>query len=125
MELESYFDFLPDGDIRIKGTRVYLEDVIKMYLEGESPEEITTAHFLTLSLEQAYATILYYLANRLKMDAYIAQKKAEAETRYQEYTTHPSEFHLSLKKRVAALRQERKKLVQVSQNEPQPIEAQI
>jgi hypothetical protein len=31
MELENYFDFLPDGSIKIKGTRVYLEDVIERY----------------------------------------------------------------------------------------------
>jgi|GEM_PF-3178519 len=46
MELESYFDFLPDGDIRIKGTRVYLEDIIGRYFEGDSPEEINS-HFPT------------------------------------------------------------------------------
>ena len=123
MELERYFDFLPDTDIRIRGTRIYLEDVVKMYLEGESLENITTDHFPTLNLEQTYATILYYLANRSKMDAQIAKRKTEAEIRHQEYLKQPSDFHLSLKQRVEAIRQQRQALIQASPSEYEYIEA--
>ncbi len=42
MELENYFDFLSDEDIRIKGTRIGIETVLEDYLEGASPEEIAT-----------------------------------------------------------------------------------
>lgn len=119
MELESYFDFLPDGDIRIRGTRVYLEDVIRYYYEGESPEGIHD-HFSTVTVEQAYATILYYLANRADMDAYIKRMEEEAEQRYQEYMKHPSEFHLSLKKRVDALRKQKGEVSQPT--EPESVE---
>lgn len=121
MELESYFDFLPEGDIRIKGTRVYLEDVIERYFEGDSPEEINS-HFPTVTVEQAYATVLYYLANRPKLDKYLKQIKEEAELKHQEYLKHPSEFHLRLKKRVEALREEiADSASSISQNEPDQV----
>ncbi len=58
--LESYFEFLDSGEIRIKGTRVGLEIVIRDYLQGASPEEIVL-RYPTLSLEQVHAAILYYL----------------------------------------------------------------
>jgi hypothetical protein len=40
MLLEDYFDFLSPDDIRIKGHRIGIQDVIKYYLSGYSPEEI-------------------------------------------------------------------------------------
>ncbi|MBD2152788.1 DUF433 domain-containing protein [Pseudanabaena sp. FACHB-1277] len=40
MLLEDYFDFLNPDDIRIKGHRIGIQDVIKYYLCGYSPEEI-------------------------------------------------------------------------------------
>jgi uncharacterized protein (DUF433 family) len=90
MQLESYFEFLPDSRIKLKGTRVYLEDVIERYFEGESPEEVTS-HFPSVSVEQAYATILYYLANRPKMDIYILTKLINCgfQTRCAKYFCQP------------------------------------
>ena len=64
MELESYFEFQSPDDIRLKGTRVGIETIISNYLQGASPEEIT-ARYRTLTLEQVYATITYYLAKRI------------------------------------------------------------
>ena len=40
MELENYFDFINDNAIRIRGTRVNIETVLRDYLEGAGPEEI-------------------------------------------------------------------------------------
>ena len=70
MELENYFELLNTQDIRIKGTRIGIEVVIEDFLDGASPEEIAV-RYPNLSLEQVYATITYYLANREKIDAYI------------------------------------------------------
>ena len=58
MELEKYFDFIKDDAIRISGTRVGLETVIRDYLRGASLEEIVL-NYPTLSLEQVYAAITY------------------------------------------------------------------
>jgi len=72
MELESYFDMLAPDDIRIKDTRIGIESVLYAYIHrGESPEAIAE-RFHTLRLEQVYATILYYLRNRERLDAYMA-----------------------------------------------------
>jgi len=38
--LEGYLDFLGPDDIRIKGTRVGIETVIRAFSDGHSPETI-------------------------------------------------------------------------------------
>ncbi len=75
MELESYFDFISSDDIRIKGTRIGIEIVLDDYLEGASPEEIAT-RYRHLTLEQVYATLLYYFCNRAEVDAYLEAWRA-------------------------------------------------
>ena len=89
MELERYFDFLSLGDIRIKGTRVGIETVLDDYLDGSSPEEIA-ARDRSLSLEQVYATLLYYFHNRAQMDAYLEAWRAYTEAAWQEQERNPS-----------------------------------
>ncbi len=69
MQLEDYFDFHAKNDIRLKGHRIGIESVLYEYIHrAQTPEEIVT-RFPTLSLEQIYATILYYLHNK-KEDRY-------------------------------------------------------
>jgi hypothetical protein len=51
VELENYFDFINEEAIRIKGTRVGIETVVRDYLHGASPEEIVL-HYPTLTLER-------------------------------------------------------------------------
>ena len=72
MQLEDYFDFLAPDDIRIKGTRVGIETVLYDFIHRRrSPEEVI-ASYPSLTLEQVYATILYYLHNREQINAYLA-----------------------------------------------------
>ncbi|MCW5934864.1 MAG: DUF433 domain-containing protein [Fimbriimonadia bacterium] len=72
MLLEDYFDFLAQDDIRIKGTRIGIESVLYEYIHrAQSPEEIAQ-RFHTLTLDQVYATILYYLRNKESVSAYLA-----------------------------------------------------
>jgi uncharacterized protein (DUF433 family) len=72
MNLEDYFDFFAPDDIRIKGTRVGVETVLYDYVHRRLMPEIITERYPSLTLEQVYATILYYLRNRATMDAYLA-----------------------------------------------------
>lgn len=60
--------------------------MIDYYLQGCTPEQIRE-HFPTLSLEQIYATITYYLHNKDDVDAYIERLNAWREHRYQESLT--------------------------------------
>jgi len=104
MQLEKYFDFIAEDTIRIAGTRVGIETVIDDYQQGAIPEEIVF-HYPTLSLEQVYATITYYLANKQKVKDYIASVRQRQEEAWQEQQRNPSSFILSLRERLAAQRQ--------------------
>jgi uncharacterized protein (DUF433 family) len=71
MQLEEYFDFLAPDDIRLKGTRVGIETVLYDFIHrSRSPEDIA-ASYPSLTLDQVYATILYYLRNREQVNAYL------------------------------------------------------
>ncbi|MCB0196337.1 MAG: DUF433 domain-containing protein [Anaerolineae bacterium] len=91
MQLENYFEVLDSQDIRIKGTRIGIEIVIEDFLDGASPEEIAV-RYPSLSLEQVYASITYYLANRDQIDAYIQSSWQEIERASQQQEQNPPDF---------------------------------
>ena len=84
MQLEDYFEFLDPDDIRIKGHRIGIDDVIKYYLNRYSPAQILE-ELPSLNLEKIYATLTYYLQNRKQMDAYMLRLAKWREERYQEW----------------------------------------
>lgn len=90
MNLEDYFDFQAEDDIRIKGTRVGIETVLEDYLEGISPEEIAV-QYRSLSLEQVYATITYYLHEQAKVETYLGAWRQYTDQAYQTWQQNPSE----------------------------------
>jgi len=96
MDLEKYFETHAPDDIRIKGTRVGIETVLDDYLNGASPEEIA-ARYRTLTLEQVYATITYYLSHQSEVEAYLARWQAYAEAAWQEQQRNPSPAALRLR----------------------------
>lgn len=71
MKLEDYFDFFAPDDIRIKQTRIGIESVLYEYIYRNKTAEQIAERFRTLTLEQIYAAILYYLHNREKVEAYL------------------------------------------------------
>jgi len=90
MKLENYFEFLSVEDIRIRGTRIGIETILDDYLDGISPEEISV-RYRSLTLEQVYATITYYLRNRGKVDAYLDAWRKYSEEARREQERNPSE----------------------------------
>lgn len=71
MQLEDYFDFQRPDDIRLKGSRIGIESILYEYIHrAQTPEEIAD-RFRTLTLEQVYATILYYLHNKEAVTKYL------------------------------------------------------
>jgi uncharacterized protein (DUF433 family) len=104
MHLEDYFDFLGTDDIRIKGHRIGIDDVLSYYLEGFSAEEIG-ARFPSLKLEEIHATITYYLHNRAEVDALLTRLAAWREQRYQTAVANPSPLAQRLRE-LKAQRQE-------------------
>jgi len=65
-----------DGGYWITGTRVSLDSVVYAFLEGLSPESIVDS-FDTLTLEEVYGTIAFYLAHRDAIDAYLKRSEAQ------------------------------------------------
>ena len=80
MQLEEYFEFRDQGEIRIRGTRVGIEIVLTEYLSGRTAEEIAL-NYPALSPEQIHASITYYLHNRPAVDRYLAHWRALAPRR--------------------------------------------
>jgi uncharacterized protein (DUF433 family) len=73
MQLEDYFDFLAPNDIRLKGTRIGIETILYDFIHrSRRPEEIADA-YRSLTLEQVYATITYYLHNEEAVRKYLTE----------------------------------------------------
>lgn len=103
MQLEDYFDFLHPEDIRIKGHRIGIDDVLELYLDGYSAEEIV-GYYGTLRPVEVYATLTYYHQNRQELDAYLARLAAWREQQRREWA---AEEPPEVVKRLRALQAER------------------
>ena len=68
-----------DKSYWIRDTRVSLDSVVYRFLEGLSPETIQADCFPTLTLDQVYGAISYYLANRIEIDRYLKASDEEYE----------------------------------------------
>jgi uncharacterized protein (DUF433 family) len=98
MQLEDYFDFLAPHDIRIKGHRIGIETVLYEYIYRErSPEEIVRT-YETLSLEQVYATILYYLRKKEAVSKYMADWLDHCRKSYEASQQKHGAFHEKLRR---------------------------
>ena len=96
MQLEQYFDFLAPNDIRIKGHRIGIETILYEYIyRARIPEEIQTS-YPSLTLEEVYATILYYLHNQETVNQYIADwlEWGHQQRKKQAQTPHPAAARL-------------------------------
>ncbi len=72
MNLDDYFEQLAADDIRVKGTRIGIESVLYEYVHRSQTAEAIAARFPSLRLDQVYATILWYLRDPERLDAYLA-----------------------------------------------------
>ena len=84
-----------DGGYWVAGTRVSLDSVVLAFLQGLAPETITAECYPTLTLEQVYGAITYYLAHRSEIDAYLRQDEAEFEAFHR--ATHKADAQFSEK----------------------------
>jgi uncharacterized protein (DUF433 family) len=60
----------------IAGTRVSLDSVVYAFLEGLSPESIADS-FDTLTLEEVYGALAFYLGHCEEIDAYLKRSEAQ------------------------------------------------
>jgi uncharacterized protein (DUF433 family) len=68
--LDDKYVSIAGDSYRISGTRVSLDSVVYDYLGGLSPESIAD-NFDTLSLEQVYGAITFYLSHREEVDRHL------------------------------------------------------
>ena len=101
MQIEEYFNFLAEDDIRIKGTRIGIESVLDEYVNYNQTAEAIAERFHTVTLEQVYATILYYLQNREKIGGYLEDYLEYCRKSREEYEKNPPPVVLRLRKILA------------------------
>lgn len=78
MTLSNEYVEKREGVYRISGTRVSLDSIVYAFLRGASPESIVRS-YPTVSLEQVYGAITFYLAHQSEVDAYLREGEAEYE----------------------------------------------
>lgn len=84
-----------DGRMRVSGTRVLLDLIVHAYHQGETPEHIIQM-YTTLTLDQVYLAIGYYLRHRETVDAYVRRMDEEGQRLRQEWEAeHPPKVSLS------------------------------
>lgn len=77
-QLSFEFEGEPRIAYRVTGTRISLDSVVINWLNGESPESIRD-NFDSLTLEQVYGALAFYLGNREEIDEYLRQGEIEFE----------------------------------------------
>ncbi len=85
MSLERDFIERRDDSFYLVGTRVPLASIVREFQDGQSPEAIRSA-FPTLTLEQVYGAITFYLGHRAEVDEDLATREREENAFSQ---THP------------------------------------
>jgi uncharacterized protein (DUF433 family) len=71
-------DRLPNGVLRVAGTRIGLDLVIGAYKAGQTPEQIVEAYD-SLRLADVYALIAYYLDHTEQVEEHLREEDKLAE----------------------------------------------
>jgi uncharacterized protein (DUF433 family) len=77
MECGEYIE-RRNGGFYVAGTRVSLDSIVYSFKTGDSPKTIRQ-NFSSLTLEQAYLAIAFYLAHEREVDANIREGEEEVE----------------------------------------------
>ena len=88
------------GGWRVADSRVSLDSIVFAYWEGKSTEAIVE-EFPTLSAEQVYGAIAFYLRNKTEIDHYLADQNVK----WQQLAEESHNQHGPLLDRLRASRQ--------------------
>ena len=105
-QLNFEFNGEPRIAYRVAGTRISLDSVVINWLNGESPESITE-NFDSLTLEQVYGALAFYLGNRDEVDEYLRQGEIEFEKLRQQSWEDLRHSRPRLYQRLTAAKQKR------------------
>ncbi|HEY0546815.1 MAG TPA: DUF433 domain-containing protein [Pyrinomonadaceae bacterium] len=67
-----------DGTIRVKGSRVTLDVIVRQFKQGATAEQILE-DFPALNLRDVYGTIYYYLDHEEEVEEYLTKQKDAAD----------------------------------------------
>jgi len=98
MQLEDYFDFLAPNDIRLKGTRIGIETILYDFIHRSQSPEVIAANYPSMTLEQVYATITYYLHNKESVNSYLTEWIEQGKRMREEQERNPTPAMLRLRK---------------------------
>jgi uncharacterized protein (DUF433 family) len=90
MKPEDYLEFLAPDEIRIRDTRIGLENVLHRLIDCSYTPEAIVEQFPSLSLEQVHAVLEYYQQNRQAVDEYMAAWRSQKERLQAEQDHNPS-----------------------------------
>jgi len=96
------------GTIRVSNTRVTLDTLIARYHQGESPEHIHDG-FPTVSINDIYAVIAYYLTHKGELDLYLQEQNEEAEQIRQKIESNLTPEQKAFNDRVRKLAEEKRR----------------
>lgn len=90
--------------VRIGGTRVTLDTIVYAFCDGATAEEIAQ-QYPALKLADVYCVIGYYLRRTTEVDAYLQERRSDAETLRQQNESRfdPSKVRARLLARRSAM----------------------
>ena len=94
-----------DGALRVGGTRVLLELVLRAFQDGATPEAIVQ-RYATLALRDVYATVAYYLRHPDEVEQYLTRRELQADEIRERIESQPGELS-KIRARLLAQRQAR------------------
>lgn len=90
--------------VRMGDTRVSFDSIVYRHKQGDTPDEIHEG-FPSVPLADVYAAISYYLRNHEEVEAYLAEREAEAERIRQEAEADPA--NKALREKLLTRREQR------------------
>ena len=98
MQLEEYFDFFDEYDVRLKGTRIGIETILYDFIHRSRSPEAIAQSYPSLTLEQIYATITYYLHNKEAVGKYLTEWIEHGRKMREQQTQNPTSAMLRLRR---------------------------
>lgn len=80
---KEYIEKRDDGGYWIANKRISLDVIVTDFNRGDSPETIRR-NFSSLTLEEVYGALTFYLANQPMVDEYLCESEALYEQRAKE-----------------------------------------
>jgi uncharacterized protein (DUF433 family) len=74
---------LTEGQYLVGGTRVSLDSLVYLFLEGVSAESMVDS-YPALTLEQVHGALAFYLGNQKEIDAYLAEGQRSADSQHEQ-----------------------------------------